>query len=464
MSGIAPSRKVHIRTWGCQMNVYDSDRMADTLAPHGWQPTPDVGEADLIILNTCHIREKATEKLFSELGRLRSLKQARAEAGRETLIAVAGCVAQAEGEEITRRAPVVDFVFGPQSYQRLPEMLRSIATAATPGERVFNDFPVEDKFDALPEEFQSVGAAAFLTVQEGCDKFCSFRVVPYTRGAEYSRPAAAVLQEARRLAAAGAREICLLGQNVNAWHGEAPDAGSWHLGRLLHALAEIPGIERLRYTTSHPRDMTDGLVAAHRDLEVLMPYLHLPVQAGSDSVLRAMNRRHTADDYRRIIDRLRAARPDIALSSDFIVGHPGETDRDFAETLKLVREIGFASAYSFCYSRRPGTPAADAAAQVEEQVKADRLESLQALLNAQQAAFNEASVGHTVPVLFERPGKHPGQLAGRTPHNQALHAEAPARLIGTIVPVQITHGGPNAVRGAVEIRDPGPGHAMQEVA
>ncbi|RMD61241.1 MAG: tRNA (N6-isopentenyl adenosine(37)-C2)-methylthiotransferase MiaB, partial [Alphaproteobacteria bacterium] len=380
------AKKLYIRTYGCQMNVYDSARMADVLAPLGYVPASDPDEADLVILNTCHIREKAAEKVYSELGRLRALKEARARAGGRMVVAVAGCVAQAEGAEILRRAPQVDLVFGPQTYHRLPELVARAARAT--GGVLDTDFPVESKFDHLPQAAAPQGPAAFLSVQEGCDKFCTFCVVPYTRGAEQSRPVAAVIAEAERLVAAGAREITLLGQNVNAYHGIGPDGRPWGLGRLIRRLAEIEGLMRLRYTTSHPRDVDDELIAAHEAEPKLMPYLHLPVQSGSDRILEAMNRRHGADDYRRTVARLRAARPDLALSSDFIVGFPGETDSDFAATLHLVADIGFAQAYSFKYSARPGTPAAALPGQVPDEVKAARLAMLQEVLDDQQTAFN----------------------------------------------------------------------------
>ena len=407
------------------MNVYDSARMADVLAPLGYAQVAAPDGADLVILNTCHIREKAAEKVYSELGRIRALKQAKAARGETMLIAVAGCVAQAEGEEMLRRAPQVDLVFGPQSYHRLPDLLGR--AAAGEGGQVELGFPIEDKFDSLPEESLEQGPSAFLTVQEGCDKFCSFCVVPYTRGAEFSRPVADILAEAERRIAAGALELTLLGQNVNAYHGSGPDGASWGLGRLIRRLAELPGLARIRYTTSHPRDLDDELIAAHRDLPSLMPYLHLPVQAGSDRILAAMNRRHSADDYRRAVERLRRARPDIALSSDFIVGFPGEDDRDFAETLRLVTDVGFAQAYSFKYSARPGTPAAKLPDQVPEPVKAERLAQLQSLLDAQQAAFNQASVGRRLEVLLERRGRAASQLVGRSPALQAVHVAAPGR-------------------------------------
>ena len=439
-------KTVYIRTYGCQMNVYDSARMADVLAPEGYRPAATPEDADLIILNTCHIREKAAEKVYSELGRLKRIKQARRAAGKAATIAVAGCVAQAEGAEIRRRAPAVDLVFGPQAYHRLPALL---AEAGRAGSVIDQEFPADEKFDALPEESASPGPAAFLTVQEGCDKFCTFCVVPYTRGAEYSRPAAAILAEARRLVAGGAREIALLGQNVNAWAGAAPGGGKavWRLGRLIRELAEIEGLERIRYTTSHPRDMDDELIAAHADVPALMPALHLPVQSGSDRILAAMNRKHGADDYLRLVDRLRDARPDIALSSDFIVGFPGETDADFAATLRLVTRVGYAQAYSFKYSARPGTPASTAGDQVPEAVKAGRLEALQQLLDAQQSAFNHGCIGRTMPVLLERAGRRPGQMVGRSPWMQAVHADAPADRFGHIVDIAIDRAGANSLAG-----------------
>jgi tRNA-2-methylthio-N6-dimethylallyladenosine synthase len=429
------AKKLYIKTYGCQMNAYDSARMAELLAPLGFAATPAPEEADLVILNTCHIREKAAEKLYSELGRLRLLKEERGAAGAAMRIAVAGCVAQAEGAELMRRAPVVDMVLGPQSYHRLPEL---VARAACGTGLLETRFEVERKFDELPEARAPQGPAAFLTVQEGCDRFCAFCVVPYTRGAEYSRPVAAIEAEARRLVELGAREITLLGQNVNAYRGEAPAGGHWGLGRLIRHLAGIPGLARLRYTTSHPRDMDDELIAAHREVPLLMPFLHLPVQSGSDRVLAAMNRRHGAEDYRRLVERLRAARPDLALSSDFIVGFPGESEADFAATLALVREIGFAQAYSFKYSARPGTPAAQMPEQVPEAVKAGRLAALQSAIAEQQRAFNRATIGRRLPVLLERRGRRPGQLAGRSPYMQAVHLAAPAALLGEIVEIEIT--------------------------
>ena len=425
------------------MNVYDSGRMADVLAPLGYAPAAEPDGADMVILNTCHIRDKAAEKVFSELGRLRRLKEARAATGERMILAVAGCVAQAEGAEILARAPYVDIVLGPQTYHRLPEMVAKAARAG--GAVIETDFPAEAKFDLLPEDSAPQGVAAFLSIQEGCDRFCSFCVVPYTRGAEHSRPAAAVLAEAGRLVAQGAREITLLGQNVNAWHGEAPDGGTWGLGRLIRAMAEIPGLLRLRYATSHPRDMDDALIAAHRDVPTLMPFLHLPVQSGSDRMLAAMNRRHTAADYLRIVEALRAARPDLALSSDFIVGHPGETEADFEATMALVRTVDFAQAYSFKYSPRPGTPAAIAPDQVPEDIKDRMLQTLQALLREQQARFNAACVGLTLPVLFTGPGRHPGQVVGRSPFLQPVHLSGPAELIGTELLVKIAAALPNSL-------------------
>jgi tRNA-2-methylthio-N6-dimethylallyladenosine synthase len=443
------SKKLFVKTYGCQMNVYDSDRMTDALAPLGYETTDGPEAADMVILNTCHIREKAAEKVFSELGRLRMMKdKARDQQGRNMMIAVAGCVAQAEGEEITRRAPWVDIVVGPQTYHRLPELVAKVDPSAR--QRVVDtEFPEEVKFDLLPGEHAPRGPAAFLSVQEGCDKFCAFCVVPYTRGAEFSRPVETVLAEAKRLVASGTRELTLLGQNVNAYHGDAENGKSWNLARLLFALAEIDGLERLRYTTSHPLDMDDELINAHRDLPQLMPYLHLPVQSGSNAVLDAMNRRHERDAYFEIIDKLRVARPDIALSGDFIVGFPGESDKDFADTLGLVDRVGYASAYSFKYSPRPGTPAAGDDRQVPEPVKAERLETLQQLLNAQQFAFNKTSEGKVMDILVEREGGRPGQMAGRTPYMQAVNFPGTPDQIGMIVPCTITEARQNSVTGVI---------------
>ncbi|HEV2333920.1 MAG TPA: tRNA (N6-isopentenyl adenosine(37)-C2)-methylthiotransferase MiaB [Stellaceae bacterium] len=438
-------KRLYIKTYGCQMNVYDSARMADVMAPLGYVEAASPEGADLVILNTCHIREKAAEKMFSELGTIRRLKAARARRGGRMIVAVAGCVAQAEGAEILERAPFVDIVVGPQAYHRLPEM---VARAAA--EQVLDtSFPAEPKFDYLPATSAPPGVSAFLTVQEGCDKFCTFCVVPYTRGAEYSRPAAEIIAEAKRLAAAGAREITLLGQNVNAYHGAAPNGGAWGLGELIGALAGVPGVDRLRYTTSHPSDVDEGLIAAYREVPQLMPHLHLPVQSGSDRVLAAMNRRHTAVQYSRTVERLRHARPDLALSSDFIVGFPGESAADFDATLELVRDIGFAQAFSFKYSPRPGTPAASAADQIPEPLKAERLATLQALLQDQQRAFNRSAVGRVLPILFEKHGRHDGQLVGRSPYLQSVHAEAGAELIGEIVPVRIQVAQPNSLAGVI---------------
>ena len=435
------TRTVHIKTYGCQMNVYDSQRMADVLKPLGYAPADEPEGADLVILNTCHIREKAAEKVYSELGRLAKIKSDKD----GMMIAVAGCVAQAEGEEITRRAPAVDIVVGPQAYHRLPQMIAEIHRGA--GRALDTEFPVEDKFDALPPESGQQGPARFLTIQEGCDKFCTFCVVPYTRGAEYSRPAASVVAEARRMAAGGAREITLLGQNVNAYLGEGPDGRDWGLGRLIRELAEIEGLARIRYTTSHPRDMDDALIEAHRDVPQLMPFLHLPVQSGADRILDAMNRKHTADSYRRLCDRLRAARSDLELSSDFIVGFPGETDADFEATMQLIRDVRFAQAFSFKYSRRVGTPGASMPRQIAETVKDERLQALQALLIEQQIAFNKSLVGAVIPVLFDRPGRHAGQMGGRSPWLQAVHVEGPAALMGGVAEVRVESASQNSLSG-----------------
>ena len=432
-------RRVFIKSFGCQMNVYDATRMADALAPEGYAEATGPEDADLVILNTCHMREKAAEKVYSELGRLRVLKGERAAAGKDTQIAVAGCVAQAEGAEIMKRAPAVDIVVGPQSYHRLPELL---AEAKAKGRALDTDFPSDDKFDHLPQpsaaKIRSRGLSAFLTVQEGCDKFCTFCVVPYTRGAEVSRSVAKIVAEAERLAAAGVREVTLIGQNVNAYHGVGPEGAEWGLAQLALRIAAIPGLDRIRYSTSHPNDMDDDLIALHGASPAFMPYLHLPVQSGSDRILAAMNRKHTGARYRDIIGKVRAARPDIALSSDFIVGFPGETDADFDDTMRLVADIGFASAFSFKYSPRPGTPAAEMDGQVPEETKNERLYRLQALLTEQQKAFNAGTVGRTVDVLFEKAGRHPGQIAGKSPYLQAVQVDGPTSLIGSIVPVEIT--------------------------
>jgi tRNA-2-methylthio-N6-dimethylallyladenosine synthase len=442
-------KRLFIKTYGCQMNVYDSDRMADALAPHGYEPTLSMDDADLVVLNTCHIREKASEKVFSELGRLAEMKAE----GREFLIGVAGCVAQAEGEEIARRAKSVDLVFGPQSYHRLPDLI----ARAKSGERVVEtDFPEEDKFAFLPAASKEVtrarGLTAFLTVQEGCDKFCSFCVVPYTRGAETSRPLEQVLIEARGLVDAGVRELTLLGQNVNAWHGVDARGRELGLGALCEKLAEIDSLARIRYTTSHPADMSDELIQAHRDNDKLMPYLHLPVQSGSDRVLEAMNRRHTRADYLRTIERIKRARPDMAMSGDFIVGFPGETDAEFEETLSLVREVGYALAYSFKYSQRPGTPGATMADQVPEPVKSERLARLNDLIAAGIRDFGHSVVGRTLDVLIEKPGRQPGQVGGRSPYLQAVHMAGPERLIGSVQRVQIVSARNNSIEGKIVTR------------
>ena len=446
-NAMAGPKKVYVKTFGCQMNVYDSERLVEALAPAGYTETSDITNADLVVLNTCHIREKAVEKVYSDLGRVRDVKAERQALGKSTLVAVTGCVAQAEGQEISRRAPVVDLVIGPQSYHRLPELLGR----AGDGRRIVEtEFPEADKFKALPERKGPRQTAAFLTVQEGCDKFCTFCVVPYTRGAEYSRPVDEIVREAETLTRRGVRELTLLGQNVNAYHGAGPDGAAHSLAQLLARLSEIPELERLRYVTSHPRDMQDDLIDAHRVMPKLMPYLHLPFQAGSDRILAAMNRKHTADDYRRLVDRIRTARPDIALSTDIIVGFPGETDAEFARTLDLVREIGFAQAYSFKYSGRPGTPAAKMDGQIADAIKMARLAELQDLLEGQQRSFNNRLVGQVVPVLFERPGRRQGHLVGRTPYLQLVHVEAGEAALGHVLPVAIASAGQNSLTGTLQ--------------
>jgi tRNA-2-methylthio-N6-dimethylallyladenosine synthase len=427
------AKKLFVKTYGCQMNVYDSERMAEVLGAKGYVTTDLVEEADMVLLNTCHIREKASEKLYSDLGRLRGLKAAKP----GLKVGVAGCVAQAEGEEILRRSPVVDLVVGPQAYHRLPAMVEA------EGRVVDTEFPAEDKFTRLPERKALRGPTAFLTVQEGCDKFCAFCVVPYTRGAEVSRPVARLMEEAQALAAQGVREITLLGQNVNAYHGAGPD-GTWGLGRLLRAMADIPGLKRLRYTTSHPNDMDDDLIVAHGDLPHLMPYLHLPVQSGSDRILRAMNRKHTAADYLRLVERIRAARPDILLSSDFIVGFPGETEADFQATMDLIRAVGFGAAFSFKYSARPGTPAAERPA-VAAGIADARLQELQALVTAQQRSAQAAMIGREVTVLYEKPGRLASQMVGKSDHLHAVHVEDTDGRIGDLVRVRVTASAPNSL-------------------
>ena len=439
------SKKLYIKTWGCQMNVYDSQKMVDVLASLGYATVDAPDGADLMILNTCHIREKATEKVFSDLGRLREHKEAKAEKGEKALIAVAGCVAQAEGDVITKRAGYVDMVFGPQTYHKLPEMILQ----ATGNKRVINtDFPVESKFDHLPESSNTQGPSAFLSIQEGCDKFCTFCVVPYTRGAEYSRPVAQIMDEAKRMADQGTKEITLLGQNVNAYHG-AHDGQTWDLARLIAAIADISGIERIRYMTSHPSDMNDDLIDAHASIDKLMPFLHLPVQSGSDRVLELMNRKHTAQDYLDIIARLKKVRPDIALSSDFIVGFPGETDEDHQQTMALVRQVFYASCFSFKYSPRPGTPGAVMTGVVPEPLKDLRLHELQALLFEQQKQYNDNAVGKIFPVLLDRKGQKDGQLLGKTPYLQSVYVDAPPRLFGQIVDIKITTAFQNGLSGEI---------------
>jgi tRNA-2-methylthio-N6-dimethylallyladenosine synthase len=435
---MSPKRKLHIKSYGCQMNVYDAQRMVDTLASEGFVESESAEDADLVILNTCHIREKASEKVYSELGRLRVAKDEAARNGRAMRIAVAGCVAQAEGDEIIRRAPAVDIVVGPQSYHHLPQLLEK---AKSEGRAIETEFPSEDKFSYLPQPdpqaIRARGISAFVTVQEGCDKFCTFCVVPYTRGAEVSRRVEKIVDDVKRLVDHGVREITLIGQNVNAYHGKAADGATWTLGRLLHRLADVDGIARLRYSTSHPRDVDDSLIAAHRDVPTLMPLVHLPVQSGSDRILAAMNRRHTARDYRETVERFRKARQDIAFSSDFIVGFPGETEQEFSATLALVRQIGYAAAYSFKYSPRPGTPAAEMRETVSTAEMDERLARLQDLINSQQSAFNAAAIGTTMDVLFESDGRVGGQIVGRSAYLQPVHVMASADLIGRVLPVRI---------------------------
>ncbi|HUU66955.1 MAG TPA: tRNA (N6-isopentenyl adenosine(37)-C2)-methylthiotransferase MiaB [Methyloceanibacter sp.] len=443
------AKKLHIKTFGCQMNAYDSERMAEALQPAGFQLTEQLADADLVILNTCHIREKAAEKVYSELGRVRKAKEARKAQGQHTMVGVAGCVAQAEGREIIARAPVVDIIVGPQSYHRLGQL---VAEAASTGKRsVETEFPAEDKFAELPARTTGKRqVSAFVTVQEGCDKFCTFCVVPYTRGAEYSRTPDEIVAEVERLAARGVREVTLLGQNVNAYHGDGPDGAAWSLAGLLRRLAEIPTVARLRFTTSHPHDMDDRLIELFGDEPKLMPYLHLPFQSGSDRILAAMNRKHTADHYEALIGKIRQARPDLALSTDVIVGFPGETDEDFEETLALVSRVGFAQAYSFKYSARPGTPAASLDDQVPEPAKKQRLAALQALLEESRRRFDRQTVGRRLPVLFEGAGRNPGQITGRSPYLQAVHVEAPEALIGSIAEVDISAAGPNSLTGVID--------------
>jgi tRNA-2-methylthio-N6-dimethylallyladenosine synthase len=439
-------KKVYARTFGCQMNVYDTERMTELLGSMGYIETYTPEQADLIVINTCHIRDKAVEKVYSDLGRIREIKEKRRADRKETIIAVAGCVAQAEGAEIARREPSVDLVVGPQNYHRLGDLLARAGRSFGP--IIDTDFPDRPKFASLPDRAPPRAATAFLTVQEGCDRFCTFCVVPYTRGAEYSRSVLEVEAEARRLVAHGVREITLLGQNVNAYHGLGPDKRPWSLARLIRHLAHIDGLERLRYTTSHPRDMADDLIAAHRDVLKLMPFLHLPFQAGADRILAAMNRKHTSADYVALVGRIRAARPDIALSTDVIVGFPGETEAEFEDTLRMMERVRFAQAYSFKYSPRPGTPAANLE-QVADEVKVARLSRLQAVINQHQTSFNSACVGKIVPVLFDRSGRHPGQMIGRSPYLQSVHAQVDAACFGEILEVEIVAAGPNSLAGVV---------------
>jgi len=444
---VTDAKKVLIKTFGCQMNVYDSERMSESLSSRGYIETVNLEDADLVILNTCHIREKAAEKVYSDLGRIRQMKEERAKAGKDTAIAIAGCVAQAEGSEITRRVPAVDLVIGPQSYHLLPDLI--VKAKAEGRSLIETTFPEDDKFAALPQERAPRSATAFLTVQEGCDKFCTFCVVPYTRGVEFSRPVAAIEKEARSLVSRGVREITLLGQNVNAYHGDNEDGTPASLASLIRRLARLDGLERLRYMTSHPRDMGDDLIAVHSDERKLMPFLHLPVQSGSDRILAGMNRKHTTAEYIRLVERIRAARPDIALSTDIIVGFPSETDAEFEETLDLIRHVGFAQAFTFKYSPRPGTPASGLDDQVPEEVKSDRLTRLQDLLFEQQSNFNSQCVGKTLPVLFDKPGRNPGQLVGRSPYLQLVHADADRALLGQIRPVEISSVNSNSLSGVI---------------
>lgn len=439
-------KKVFVKTYGCQMNVYDSQRMNDALEQDGYVPTHDVGDADLVLLNTCHIREKAAEKVYSEIGRIRKHKEMRAGTNRPMTIGVTGCVAQAEGAEIINRAPVVDLVAGPQTYHRIADIVKR----AEQGEQVVEtEFEIEEKFNKLPkatsQQIRSRGVASFLTVQEGCDKFCTFCVVPYTRGAEVSRSVAQIFQEAESLVASGVREITLLGQNVNAWHGQGPNGREWRLGELLRELAKISDLSRLRYTTSHPVDMDDNLIEAHGELDCLMPYLHLPVQAGSDRILRTMNRHHTVTEYVEIIEKIRKVRPDMAVSGDFIVGFPGETDAEFEETLNLVKTVNYASAFSFKYSSRPGTPGSEMGNQIPEDVKSERLQRLQALLNEQQEAFNASCIGREMEILLEKKGRREGQLIGRSPWLQSVVVDEALGNIGDMVHVEVTEAHPNSL-------------------
>ncbi len=438
-------KKLYIKTWGCQMNVYDSHRMADLMVPLGYEQVDAPDDADMIVLNTCHIREKATDKVFSELGRLREHKDRKEDKGDKCLMVLTGCVAQAKGKIITDRAPYVDIVLGSQSYYKLPEIV-----AAHTKKRIINtDFPTISKFDFLPEEHQGQGVSAFLAIQEGCDRFCSYCVVPYTRGGEYSRTVVEIMDEAKTLIDSGAQEITLLGQNVNAYHGQGPDGKHWTLAQLFEALAKMEDLKRIRYTTSYPSDVNDDLINAHRDIDKLMPYIHLPVQSGSDSILKAMNRKHTAQEYLQTIEKLRTARPDIAVSGDFIVGFPGETDQDFEDTIEVIKEVQYASAYSFKFSPRPGTPAASMENSVPESIKNERLQTLQAVLRAQQERFNKTMIGKTLPVLLDRKGRIAGQLHGRTPYNQAMHIQTDEENYGKIIYVMINDAHLNSLQGII---------------
>lgn len=440
-------KKLYIKTWGCQMNEYDSHRMADTLRGLGYTLSDAPDDADMVVLNTCHIREKATDKVFSELGRLRDHKEARAKNGQQTVIAVAGCVAQAEGDVITSRAPYVDMVIGPQAYGKLPEMVIA-ATGGHARRQINTDFPAVPKFDEMRAAVGTQGPSAFLSIQEGCDKFCTFCVVPYTRGSEYSRTIDDIMDEAHKLVQTGARDITLLGQNVNAFHGIGPDGSTWGIGKLMRSLASIDGLDRIRYMTSHPRDCDDDMIAVHADCAKVMPFLHLPVQSGSDKILAAMNRKHTANEYRTLIARFRAARPDIALSSDFIIGFPGETEEDHQATLQLLDDIKFTSVYSFKYSARPGTPAANMPGLVPEQIKDRRLHELQAVAAAHARGFNTPFIGKHIPVLFDR-YTDDGQLHGKSPYNQSVHCAGNARLVGQIMDVEITSASATALSGQI---------------
>ena len=440
------AKKYYIKTFGCQMNVYDSARIADMLKKEGYEETTKQNDADIVLFNTCHIREKAAEKLFSDLGRAQLIALERRENGLDTIIGVAGCVVQAEDEQIIKRAPYVDFAVGPLMYYRIPEILQKILTDKKHKGIVDTDFPAVNKFDFLPEN-RAQGACSYLAVQEGCNNFCTYCVVPYTRGAEYSRTVKEVVEEAKRLIATGTLEINLLGQNVNSYHGEDENGHERNLAYLLHKLAELDGLKRLRYTTSYPADMNDDLIACHKDINILMPYLHLPVQSGSDKILKAMNRRHTAADYLRVVEKLYAANPQLKMSSDFIVGFPGETDDDFQQTLDIVNQVKYIQAFSFKYSRRPGTPAAVMENQVEEKVKKERLDILQTLLFDYQTKFNQSCIGQTMPVLFEQKGRHKGQLIGRTPYMQNLHMTTKGDNINKIVDVVVTDATTNSLSG-----------------